>query len=101
MDITTVFDDITATGVISALTPYVLRFLSGLALLIIGWKCINIFRRYLRKVLLTKIDENIAPFITNIVTVTSKVLLVITALSTMGIETTAFAALVGAAGLAG
>jgi small conductance mechanosensitive channel len=47
-----------------------------------------------------KIDETIIPFLSSILTVVFKVLVLISVASMFGIETTSFVALVGAAGLA-
>ena len=82
-------------------TEYGAQLISAILVLIIGlWvigKLSNAVRRYSIKGLP---DETLAKFLTNIFEVILKVLLVISVASMIGIETTSFVAILGAAGLA-
>lgn len=81
-------------------TPLLLRGLGGLVILIIGLRVIKWLVLIFKKYLASKIDENLVPFLVNILSIGLKVLLVVTILSTIGVETTSFAALIGSLGLA-
>jgi small conductance mechanosensitive channel len=82
-------------------TEYGAQFISAILVLIIGlWiigKLSNAVRTYTLKGLP---DETVAQFLTNIFEIVLKVLLVISVASMVGIKTTSFVAILGAAGLA-
>ncbi|WP_133471763.1 mechanosensitive ion channel family protein [Paraglaciecola marina] len=82
-------------------TEYGTQFILAILVLIIGlWiisKLSDVVRKYSIKGLP---DETLAKFLTNIFEVILKVLLVISVASMVGIETTSFVAILGAAGLA-
>lgn len=87
--------------VITLGTEYGTQLILALIVLVVGlWiigKLSNAVRRYSIKGLP---DETLAKFLTNIFEVVLKVLLVISVASMVGIETTSFVAILGAAGLA-
>jgi small conductance mechanosensitive channel len=73
----------------------------ALLTLIIGLWVIRLLLRTFRKVLrLRDVDPTLQPFLSSIVSVILKVLLLLTVASMTGIETTSFVAALGAAGLA-
>lgn len=82
-------------------TEYGTQLLLAIVVLVVGlWiisKLSNVVRRYTMKGLP---DETLAKFLTNIFEIILKVLLVISVASMVGIETTSFVAILGAAGLA-
>ena len=83
------------------LTTYGLRLLGAIVALVIGLWIIKIIVRSIRKGLdKGKMDDSLKPFITSLVTITLKTLLVISVLGMMGIQMTSFIAIIGAAGLA-
>lgn len=75
--------------------------IGALVLLVVGWWIIKIFLRYLEK-LFTKKDFDLAlqHFLLSIIGVIFKVLLLLMVAANLGIETTSFIAIIGAAGLA-
>lgn len=74
----------------------------SLALLVLGWIVINIISAWLKSRLSDnkRIDPNLAPFATTLLQLTLKVILLITIAGNLGIKTTSFIAILGAAGLA-
>ncbi len=83
------------------LTTYGLRLLGAIIALVIGLWIIKIIVRSIRKGLdKGKMDESLKPFITSLVAITLKTLLVVSVLGMMGIQMTSFIAIIGAAGLA-
>jgi small conductance mechanosensitive channel len=83
------------------LLTYGPKVIGGLITLILGlWviKCITGFAR--KKLERSKIDDTLVPFLSNMINVSLKVMLVISVASMVGIKTTSFIAVLGAAGLA-
>ncbi|MEA9978899.1 MULTISPECIES: mechanosensitive ion channel family protein [unclassified Pseudomonas] len=77
------------------------RFLLALVTLGIGWWLINIATRKLGGLLaLRKADLALQGFISSLANIILKILLVVSVVSMIGIETTSFVAVIGAAGLA-
>jgi len=77
------------------------RFLLALATLGIGWWLINVVTRKLRSLLaLRKADLALQGFISSLANIILKILLIVSVASMIGIETTSFVAVIGAAGLA-
>ncbi|TDF41497.1 mechanosensitive ion channel [Alteromonadaceae bacterium M269] len=77
------------------------KVLLALIVLVIGLWVIGKISNAVRKYTVSGLpDETLAKFLTNIVEVVLKVLLVISVASMVGIETTSFVAILGAAGLA-
>lgn len=80
---------------------YAPRVLLGLVTLVIGWwfaaRIAGLVRRGAEK---RKVDETLTPFLVSIVTWALRAAVLISVASVLGIETTSFVALLGAAGLA-
>lgn len=73
----------------------------ALATLIIGWILIGLFTSIVRRMMETrKVDGTLIPFISSLMNAILKVALVISVASMIGIKTTSFVAVLGAAGLA-
>lgn len=80
---------------------YGLKILYAIALLVIGFWIIKTIIKVFKKIMTKKnIDQSLSGFISDLMNWGLKILLVITVLSQLGIETTSFVAILGAAGLA-
>ncbi len=80
---------------------YAPAFLLAIVTLIVGIIIINAFVRFLRKYLTKKeVDESLVPFVASLTNVLLKAMLLISVASMVGIQTTSFVAILGAAGLA-
>ncbi len=87
--------------IIDLVTTYGLRALGALAALLIGLWIIGILTRWFRlRMEKSNVDASLQGFLAGLFNAGLKVLLVISVASTLGIETTSFAAVIGAAGLA-
>ncbi len=96
MDWTKTLDQLMAIG-----TDYGIKILSALAIWIIGAWAIRKITRLLSKAMdKSKYDESLKRFLFNLISWSLKILLLIIILSKLGIETTSFAAILAAAGLA-
>lgn len=83
------------------LITYVPKVLVAIAVLIIGLWLISRVTKLVKKVLVKRdVDPTLIPFLSGLVNITLKVLLVISVASMVGIATTSFVAALGAAGLA-
>lgn len=88
-------------NVIELLTVYGGRFIMSILVLVIGLWIIGRLSDVVKKYMLKGLpDETLAKFLSNIFEIILKVLLVISVASMVGIETTSFVAILGAAGLA-
>jgi len=77
------------------------KILVALLILILGWWIINWFTRILKKGFSrSKIDVTLIPFLANLFRWTFRIMLLISVASMVGIKTTSFIAVLGAAGLA-
>lgn len=77
------------------------RIVLALVVLLIGLWVINRFVKLLRNVMHKRgLDHSLVPFLSTLLSISLKVMLVISAASMIGIETTSFIAVLGAAGLA-
>ena len=89
------------SGITEFLSTQGFKILAALAIFFIGkWivrRVVNFLDRTFAK---TKFDQTLADFIENIVYAVGMVLVVIAALAKVGVETTSFAAMIAAAGLA-
>ncbi len=82
-------------------TNYGPRLLGALLVLIIGWKVIGIITGRIGKAMEKKdIELSLKSFVRSLVSILLKVLLIISVLGMIGIQMTAFIAILGAAGLA-
>lgn len=97
MDLSTI-DLSTLWNTILAWSP---KIVSGILVLIIGFWIVKIISRIISKSLKKSgVDGDLVPFLSSLVSVLLKILVVITAAGVVGIEITAFAALLAGAGLA-
>jgi len=82
-------------------TTYGLKFVLAIVVLVIGLIIIKALTKgVLRMMKRGNVDESLVPFIKSLVSVTLKVLLIISIMSMIGIQMTSFIAVLGAAGLA-
>jgi len=89
------------SSIIEMLTMHGIKFLTALAIFIIGkWVAKRIVKIIDKTFDKAGVDETLADFIENIAYAILMVIVVIAALGQMGIETTSFAAILAAAGLA-
>ncbi len=89
------------TTAMEYLTTYGLKFLGALLVLILGLWIVKGLTKTVRKMMTkSKMDQSLVPFLSSIVSVLLKVLVVISVLGMAGIEMTSFIAILGAAGLA-
>lgn len=83
------------------ITEYGLRILVGIIVLLIGFRIIKWLSRLITKGMQKKeMDDSLRSFLQSLISITLKVLLIISVMSMIGIEMTSFIALLGAAGLA-
>jgi small conductance mechanosensitive channel len=75
--------------------------LLAIVVLLIGLRVVNAFTKMLKKLMEKRnVDETLRPFLSNLLNWTLKALLVVSVAGMVGIETTSFVAILGAAGLA-
>lgn len=91
--------------IIETIWPFVLtygpRVVMALLTLIIGFWVINWFVGTVKKVMVKRnVDESLIPFLKSLLNALLKVMLLISVAGMVGIETTSFIAVIGAAGLA-
>ena len=85
----------------SLMVTYGTKFLIGLLILVFGLWFINAMVKGFKKVLVARnVDVTLIPFLVSLISVTLKVMLVISVITYMGINMTSFIAVLGAAGLA-
>lgn len=93
--------DIKKINIEALILTHGLRVVYALIALIVGWFLANFINRLIKKALTTSIhDVALANFLSSLVNVALKILLFIIVASILGINTTSFAAILGAAGLA-
>ena len=86
---------------ISVLVKYMPQVLSALIVFFLGLWLINILSQVLGKMMNRKgLDISLKSFLTSLVNVSLKVMLLITTAGILGLQTTSFVAILGAAGLA-
>ncbi len=80
---------------------YGLKLIYAIVILMIGLWIIKAISNGLKKFMVKrKVDESLVPFLTSMLNMVLKVMLVITVMSMLGIQMTSFIAILGAAGLA-
>jgi len=85
----------------SLIVEYSLKFGQVILLLVVGLWVIKLILKGVKKALnRTKTDKSLKSFVVSLIGWTLKILLVITVLGQLGIKTTSFVAIIGAAGLA-
>jgi len=96
MDLEKLIDTVTTYG-----TEYGLKVLAAIVIWIIGSWIIKKIMRVARNIMMKKeYDESLQKFLLNLISWTFKILLIVVILGQLGIETTSFAAILAAAGLA-
>lgn len=81
---------------------YVPNLIGGIIVLVIGLLVIKFFRRFMNRLLTKKpdMDPTLIQFLKDVGTWALRIVLLIVVINQLGVETTAFAAMLGAAGLA-
>lgn len=93
--------DIYTEKAIKMAIEYGPKLVLAIAVLVIGLSVIKSVTRFVRSVLTKRqVDPTLSPFLTNLIGWGLKALLLISVASMVGIETTSFVAVIGAAGLA-
>ena len=83
------------------LIEYSPKVLTALVVLIIGLVIIGFIKKLAKKIMVKRgVDETLQKFLTNLLSWTLKILLFVSVVAKLGIETTSFAAVIAAAGLA-
>lgn len=83
------------------LAVYGLKVIGAAAILLLGWWAAKIIRKIVRRLMVKgKVDETLIGFVTNLVYVALLAFVVVAAMGKLGIQTTSFIAVLGAAGLA-
>ncbi len=86
---------------LDALVTYTPKIIISLLILWIGWKLSNTISNLLRKALeAKKVDASLIPFLTTILATVLKLSIGIAVIDYLGVKTTSFVAILGAAGLA-
>ena len=77
------------------------RLIGGLLVLIIGWWVIGMINNAIRKMMQkNELDPTLKPVITSTTSILLKIMLLLAVVSTLGVQTTSFVAVLGAFGLA-
>ena len=85
----------------SWITAYLVPLAIALITLVIGWIIVGIITNVIAKAIRKSVhDEQLSKFLVSLVSVLLKVLLLVSVAGRLGLETTSFAAIIGAAGLA-
>jgi small conductance mechanosensitive channel len=85
----------------SMVVEYAPTFILALVTLVGGLYLVNVFVRFIKRVMTKReVDASLIPFMASILNALLKVMLIISVASMVGIETTSFIAVLGAAGLA-
>ncbi|GAB4462745.1 MAG: small-conductance mechanosensitive channel MscS [Armatimonadaceae bacterium] len=94
-------DQFTLENIVSLLTFYGLKVLAAAIIFLVGRWVVGIIRSILEKVLSARnVDPTLITFVTRLVYVLLFALVIIAALSQLGVQTASFVAIIGAAGLA-
>ncbi len=89
------------SGLIDSVVEWSPKIIVALIILWIGFMIVGIITRFAVKAMeKSGLDKDLTPFLGSLISAVLKVLVVITAAGTLGIEMTAFIALIGMAGLA-
>lgn len=98
-------EDLNVTAVVTNLTElatfYIPKLLLALLTLIVGLWLISKLTQFIRRAMtIRRVDPTLTPFVTSIIKIILIIVLVISVAGMVGIETTSFVAILGAAGLA-
>jgi len=89
------------TTIYQYLAEYGLRILGAIIIFLVGKWLAKIISQFTEKALIkAKLDKTLAKFVKNLTNIALLVFVVIAALAGLGVETTQFAVVIGAAGLA-
>jgi small conductance mechanosensitive channel len=90
-----------ATTFINVLVDYSPKFISALLILIVGFYSIRVVNRLLKNVMIKRqLDPTLTKFLAEILLWSLRILLFVSFISKLGIETSSFVAILGAMGLA-
>jgi len=93
--------DAVGTKIVDYVTLYGVKLLMALLIFIVGKWVAKKVQQYTQKILLArKVDETVVKFAGNILYIALFAMVILAALSNLGIQTTSFVAIIGAAGLA-
>lgn len=93
--------DFNLANIQDLIVKYGIRLVGALLFLIIGWIIVGMIVNGISKMVgKTKMDATLKPVIVSIVSVLLKIMLLLAVVSTLGVETTSFVAVLGAFGLA-
>ncbi len=94
-------DNINFDPIIAFAMDYGPKLIGAIIVLIIGMRIAKVITNTTKKVMLKRnMDESLIPFLSGLINIGLKALIVISAMGMIGIEMTSFIALLGAAGLA-
>ncbi len=94
-------DKLDLTALWNTILAWSPKIIGGILVLIIGFWIVGLITSYIRKSLVkSKVDSDLVPFLSSLVSILLKILVVLTAANVVGIQITAFAALLAGAGLA-
>ena len=90
-------DLINSENISVLLTEYGLKVLGAILTLIIGFWLAGVITRIARKMMIKReVDESVVPFLSSLISVAIKVMVLLSAAAMFGIETTSFVAIFGA-----
>jgi small conductance mechanosensitive channel len=94
--------DLISSNILDFVALHGMKVLVGIIFLIVGWVVINLLAKILNRKFAKSdfIDPSLENFLVSLISVSLKILLIITVISMVGIQVTSFIALLGAAGLA-
>jgi len=93
--------EINMDTIIYYLTVYGLKIIGSIAIFVIGQKVARFLVKMTKKIMdKTKLDETLSKFLSNVLYGVLLILIVLSALSNLGVNTTSFVAILGAASLA-
>lgn len=86
---------------LTAISHFIPNLIAAIATLVIGLILIKLFRRFINSLMIKReLDPTLLRFIMDVMTWTFRVLLFVSVITKLGVETTSFVAAIGAAGLA-
>jgi len=93
--------DALLSKIVEMATTYGMKFILAIVVLIVGLIVIKAITKWAVKMMKRgSVDDSLIPFIRSLISITLKLLLIVSILSMVGIQMTSFIALLGAAGLA-
>ena len=99
--ISNVLDKVNADTIFRYIVEYGLKIGAAILIFAAGWFAIKLINRWIKNMMIRReIDPSLAGFILSLVRTALKVLLFVTVIQMIGVTTTSFVAILGAAGLA-